>query len=72
MIYSIGKQRKMDNKQNTNNNGPGQYEISLASMGRQVLAHKKTEKSFYFPRKSRDTLPVAKSRAGPGSYEHFS
>lgn len=33
--------------------GPASYETSFASMGRQILADKKTEKSFYFPKQNR-------------------
>lgn len=52
--------------------GPASYETAFASMGRQILANNKTENSFQFPKKARETLQIPKSKLGPGSYETFS
>jgi hypothetical protein len=52
--------------------GPGAYNTNLSSTGKQVLARNKTEKSFIFPKKQRETFFDDTLSPGPGSYQHYS
>lgn len=70
-VYTIQKSNK-ENHQKLSPIGPNSYETALNSMGPQILAQRKTEQSFFFPRKVRETMEVRKSNVGPGSYSHFS
>ena len=44
----------------------------MSSTGKQLLAKHRTEKSFYFDKKPRETLPVGSIAPGPGAYQVFS
>ena len=52
--------------------GPGTYNTNLSSTGKQVLARNKTEKSFIFSKKVRETMMSATINPGPGAYKHYS
>ena len=44
----------------------------MSSTGKQLLAKNKTEKSFYFDKKPRQTFYVDTIAPGPGAYQAFS
>jgi hypothetical protein len=52
--------------------GPGTYNTNLSSTGKQVLARNKTEKSFIFSKKTRETIADTTLSPGPGAYKHYS
>ena len=52
--------------------GPGTYETNLSSTGKQILARNKTEKSFIFGKKVRETMKEWTLSPGPGAYKHYS
>jgi hypothetical protein len=52
--------------------GPGTYNTNLSSTGKQVLARNKTEKSFVFSKRVRETMNESTISPGPGAYQHYS
>jgi hypothetical protein len=52
--------------------GPGTYNTNLSSTGKQVLARNKTEKSFVFSKRVRETMNESTLSPGPGAYQHYS
>lgn len=52
--------------------GPGTYNINIPSIGKQLLAQNKSEKSFIFSKKNRQTMNESTLSPGPGAYQHYS
>jgi len=52
--------------------GPGTYNTNLSATGKQILAHNKTETSFHFNKKVRETIKQDTLSPGPGAYNHYS
>jgi len=52
--------------------GPGTYNTSLSSTGKQLLAKNKTEKAFAFGKNIRETMNEKTLSPGPGAYQHYS
>ncbi len=48
------------------------YNTMIPSAGKQLLSRNKTEKSFYFDKKQRETFYVETKNPGPGAYNAFS
>lgn len=52
--------------------GPGTYNTAVPSIGKQLLAQKRTENSFVFGKKVRETMNSSTISQGPGAYAHYS
>jgi hypothetical protein len=52
--------------------GPGTYNTNFSSTGKQILARNKTEKSFIFSKRVRETMNEGTISPGPGAYKHYS